>query len=271
MTAKATPRVFELDLLRLVAAVMVLLYHHTWRGAALPHLRAPEFPGLVNGITRYGFLGVELFFFISGMVIFRSAAHGSARRFFISRIARLYPAYWVMVTISYVVVRIAGNPAGLGVSPRAYAFNLTMLQTFHGTDLVDGVYWTLAIELSFYAIVWLTLLLRQGKNLFPVLSAWLLGSIVVDLLHDHHAVSGAIYSPAQTYLAVQWAPFFVAGACCALLGTDRRHDWRVWVVLGTSGASAVWRSAQYTNHNVGVLFPPGSYELWISAVVVAAL
>ncbi len=109
-------RVFELDLLRFVAAVMVLLYHYTWRAQAIPDLDAPDYPTWINSWSRYGFLGVELFFFISGMVIFHSAANASARGFLLSRVVRLFPAYWVLVTFSFLLVRLAGNPGGLGVS-----------------------------------------------------------------------------------------------------------------------------------------------------------
>jgi len=264
-------RVFELDLLRFVAAVLVLLYHYTWRAQAIPGVDAPAFPLWINSWSRYGYLGVELFYFISGMVIFRSAANASARTFLISRVVRLFPAYWVLVTFSFLLVRLAGSPAGLGVSYRAYVFNLTMLQTYRGTDLVDGVYWTLAVELAFYAIVWITLAVGLGKNLFAVLAGWVAISIAMSVPAVHQQVPATVTTWGKTYLALPWAPYFVAGACCALLGGERRADTRVWTVLGASGIAAIWQGAHYTSHNVAPLYPPGSHSPVAAATAVAAL
>lgn len=261
-------RVFELDLLRFIAAVMVLLYHYTWRAQAVPDLNAPEYPTWINSWTRYGFLGVELFFFISGMVIFRSAANASARGFLLSRVVRLFPAYWVLVTFSFLLVRLAGNPGGLGVSLQAYVFNLTMLQTYRGTDLVDGVYWTLAVELAFYAIVWITLAVGQGKNLFAVLTGWLAISIAMSVPAVQQQVPSMLAQWSQMYLALKWAPYFVAGACCALLGGEREQVRRVWAVLGLSAATAIWQGARYTASNVAPLYPPDSYNPPVAAITV---
>ncbi len=60
MVKPSKSRVFDLDLLRFVAAVMVLLYHYTWRAQAITDLDAPNCPTWINSWSRYGFLGVEL-------------------------------------------------------------------------------------------------------------------------------------------------------------------------------------------------------------------
>ena len=52
------------------------------------------FPAIAN-VTKYGYLGVNLFLLISGFVILVSSDGKSPRQFVISRIVRLYPTYWV--------------------------------------------------------------------------------------------------------------------------------------------------------------------------------
>src|SRR5262249_17939386 len=103
----ASKRYYELDLLRFVAAFSVLLFHYTFRGtAALDHVSDLSYPWLAP-VTKDGYLGVDLFFLISGFVILMSASSGSKRQFGVSRIVRLYPAYWVCCTATFLVLLMA--------------------------------------------------------------------------------------------------------------------------------------------------------------------
>ncbi len=99
----ARSRVSELDLLRFFAAFSVLLYHYTFRGYAAGDMSIMPYP-LLAPISKYGYLGVDLFFLISGFVILMSASSGSLKRFAISRIVRLYPAFWVCCTVTFIAI-----------------------------------------------------------------------------------------------------------------------------------------------------------------------
>src|SRR5690349_17773865 len=88
---RAGVRLYEVDLLRIFAAVSVVLYHYLFAGYY--KVVSPlgfEAPGLV---ARYGYLGVDLFFLISGFVVLLSAWDRTPRSFLVSRVVRLYPAY----------------------------------------------------------------------------------------------------------------------------------------------------------------------------------
>jgi peptidoglycan/LPS O-acetylase OafA/YrhL len=74
--------------------------------------------------------------------------------FAVSRVARLYPAYWVAVALTSIVAYAAfprwdSAPPSFGV----VLVNLTMLQRFFMVGEIDKSYWTLAIELSFYVAI----------------------------------------------------------------------------------------------------------------------
>lgn len=203
-------RAYELDLLRVVAAVAVVAFHLTCAGHGFNGVSV-GYPRAVTDVSRYGFLGVELFFFISGYVILTSARGRSAGSFAAARAWRLYPAYVVAVTVSFLVARAAEPERGLSVGD--WLVGLTMVQSFVGRPDVDGVYWTLAAELVFYAVVAVVLRFDRGLARLPaVLGGWL----VVAMLLTRTSDTGRIG------LAAPWAPFFVAGCALALLRLDRR-------------------------------------------------
>jgi len=94
---KLPTRFYEIDLLRFIAAISVVFYHYAFIGVTRPDYNPLVFPALVP-IAKYGYLGVELFFIISGYVVLLSAQGKTVRQFFVSRVTRLYPAYWVACT-----------------------------------------------------------------------------------------------------------------------------------------------------------------------------
>jgi hypothetical protein len=93
-------RVETLDLLRLFAALAVVAYHYTFRGFAADDMTWVHVDAVVP-VTKYGYLGVQLFFVISGFVIAYSAEGRNARQFFIARAARLYPGFLACMTITF--------------------------------------------------------------------------------------------------------------------------------------------------------------------------
>lgn len=143
-----------LDGLRILAALMVCLYHYAGKNGAVVESwdRSPSqlFPTL-SSFATYGSLGVQLFFIISGFVICMSSWGRTVGDFFRSRVARLYPAYWaaiVLITAASVLLPVVVHPLRLD----ELLVNLTMLQQPMGVDRVLGVCWTLWVEMRFYLL-----------------------------------------------------------------------------------------------------------------------
>ena len=149
-------RVPELDLLRFTAAAAVVVFHFY---VLLPGSTA--FQQAIAGVSRFGFLGVPLFFMISGFVILWTAFNRGPGQFALARFCRLFPSYWVCVLITSAVLGAAGGAP----SWRQILANLTMCQHLFGYDSVDEVYWTLFIELKFYALVFMLLLFGQLQQI----------------------------------------------------------------------------------------------------------
>ena len=135
-------RLVEIDALRGVAAMAVVLFHYTTRFAelyapkTLPSLSFPD-----------GHYGVNLFFIISGFVIFMTLEKTSRPMdFVVSRFSRLFPAYWFAILLTFSITHLLGLPGKLVDLSTAFA-NLIMIHSFFHVPHVDGVYWTLEVEL----------------------------------------------------------------------------------------------------------------------------
>lgn len=141
-----------IDLTRLMAASMVAIYHLGFFWWMPDHDNRPDLhAGLaaIRPITSVGWVGVEIFFVISGFVIAISAQGRTARDFFIGRALRLYPAAWVCGLISFA---FAGAAVGWPELFRSMVL-------WPVGPWVDGAYWTIAIEMVFYALVGLAIAL----------------------------------------------------------------------------------------------------------------
>ncbi|MFI9153789.1 acyltransferase family protein [Streptomyces sp. NPDC053367] len=151
------PRLYLVDGIRLLAALLVVMHHFAGTkradrpGNAIWDRPVQDIMPTVFRVASFGWIGVEIFFVISGFVICMSCWGRSPRQFFVSRVIRLYPAYWFAVLFTTGVV--AALPGVWDRLPaRDVLLNLTMLQTGSRVPHVDAVYWTLWSELRFYLL-----------------------------------------------------------------------------------------------------------------------
>lgn len=160
-----------LDWGRFVAAIMVLVFHYAFNGIANGKVASITYIPVLADAAKYGYLGVELFFMISGYVIFYSAKSRSPAEFAVSRAVRLYPAYWMAVILTSIFASQLGG-SSMSVGLLQVSANLTMLQSVLGVAHVDGVYWTLMLEISFYGLVFVLLILGARDYLDRLFIAW---------------------------------------------------------------------------------------------------
>nr|WP_324257512.1 acyltransferase [Cellvibrio fontiphilus] len=196
-------RLQALDLLRFIAALAVVFYHYL----AEPN---PSYPALA-AIAQYGYLGVPLFFMISGFVIAASAERRNPVTFLISRGARLYPAFWIGVLFT------AGISYTLSDSPPSISdilINLTMLNDYLGVKNIDGVYWTLQVELKFYACIFLLMLLKSFHRYNIWLPLWLILTLS-NLTLGQPSKMGWFINPG-------YSCYFISGVCLYLIW-DKKH------------------------------------------------
>ena len=244
-------RLPTLDFLRFVAAAMVVFFHYTFRGAIGGQYTTTAYPEL-DGLTRYGFLGVDLFFMISGFVILLTvdAGRGKPDHFIASRISRLFPAFWAAATLTFIIC-LATDPPFV-VSFRDYVLNLGMLPSWFGAEYVDGVYWTLETELYFYLLVVAFLFFFWDRiRLEWLLVAWLIGT---SLLAPNELGPGRV----RTLLMVEAAPFFIAGCVFYRVWRDGWTRLRVAILVGAwvAAAAAASRNAETAAIPLGTPISP---------------
>ncbi|MEU1671927.1 acyltransferase [Streptomyces roseifaciens] len=243
-TAAPKPRLYVLDALRLLAALMVVFFHYVALRGGWGEDPEHIFPNLWK-FAQYGWTGVEIFFLISGFVICMSTWGRSLGDFVVSRVSRVYPAYWVGILLTAAVISLWPQVRQINGGFNSVLTNLTMLQTGFGVWDVDGVYWTLFIELKFYvlfAIVVATGVTYRKCVLFC--SLW--------------TVVAMASVQADIKLLDQWAmplyqPYFVAGIAFYLMYRYRPTA-LLWGIVALSLLLAehqiARRVADNTTHNV---------------------
>ncbi len=201
------PRLEVLDGLRFLAAMAVVAYHFTTLDRVWHRRTATIFP---DQLATHGWLGVHLFFLISGFVICMSSWGRGVGRFLLSRVVRLYPAYWLSV-IAVAVVLVIWPYVQRPPHWHGVLVNLTMFQDPLGVRPVAEVYWTLWAELRFYLLfallVWWGLTYRRVVGFCVV---WLGAAAVTRAV----VPDGALV---HTVLMTDYAPLFTAGIAFHLM------------------------------------------------------
>lgn len=238
-----TLRIAELDALRGIAAMAVLLFHFT-SGIAKNwsfHLYDPPFG------FPYGGMGVDLFFMISGFVIFMTLDRAkSAASFVVGRFSRLYPTFWACALITLLVTSRYGLP-GMEVSLRDALWNIPLLPRFVRAQMIDGVYWSLEFELLFYVAM---LVLHQvgafKKLTVPVLLVWLVAAAGAHWVLTHGQAESLLYRLTGKIKAVTSLDYIhLFGVGMILYDAHRRRAWSLGhtLVLLVCGALAWWKAA----------------------------
>jgi len=171
------------DSLRGLAACAVMLYHYSGGDLCAPLAEALSFP--VVAALRGGWLGVQVFFVLSGFVIAKTVGDRAmtpmgAARFALRRQVRLDPPYWASIALACAsawAFGVSRHQAYSLPSLRSIAAHVGYLQELLGIRAIQSVYWTLAIEVQFYLVLVVSLALlqpvrRQVVWVFLASAAW---------------------------------------------------------------------------------------------------
>ncbi|SIT96199.1 Peptidoglycan/LPS O-acetylase OafA/YrhL, contains acyltransferase and SGNH-hydrolase domains [Epilithonimonas bovis DSM 19482] len=152
-------RIKELDVFRGFAALAVVLYHYTTMYNKMCNVSSSwELP--------YGWLGVPVFFILSGFVIYLTVDKSkSAIDFLKKRFIRLYPTYWLCLLITLCIEYFSGMFLA-DLTWKDILMNFTMFQQFFNLRHVDGAYWSLLPELLFYGLMAFLMKIKKVRSYY---------------------------------------------------------------------------------------------------------
>ncbi|MDE1993277.1 MAG: acyltransferase [Rhizobiaceae bacterium] len=188
---------YGIQYLRAFAALAVVVFHAAER---------------TGGHFRIGAAGVDVFFVISGFIMWTMSERRpvSPTRFFLDRVQRIAPSYWI-VTAIMVIGALVGLFPSLKLTAGHILGSLFFIPVRSPSNgeiwpvLVQG--WTLDFEMFFYVVFAATLFLRQNLRL------WVMSAIFLCMV-----AAGLIFKPQSPLLLTYTRPIileFVAGAILA--------------------------------------------------------
>jgi peptidoglycan/LPS O-acetylase OafA/YrhL len=190
-----------IDSLRGIAALLVIYLHLAdWFLRNEPNLGSFDHWSFValTDVIDIGKVGVIVFFAISGYVIpfslMRRTDH-AVPRFVISRFFRLYPAYWLSLPAGLIILVVVAHQH---IDAPLVVANATMLQQFFGIENVLGIYWTLQIELIFYALcigLFVIGLLQKTKFIFSASVIFLAFALVLSAVRFYSGMKLPVVVP----------------------------------------------------------------------------
>ncbi len=185
--------------LRFIAALLVVLHHFTtiWRAGVAPlavtHSSSMYANALLARTMRDGWIGVNLFFILSGFILTYTyldgigSWHGSYRAFYVARLARIYPLYLLALLVG--LIPLLWHAYTISAPLLTIPATLTFTELWLPQPDVSwcGSGWSLAPEVFFYALFPLLALLvgrlSQRHLLLLLLSTWIATLVAASGYH----------------------------------------------------------------------------------------
>jgi exopolysaccharide production protein ExoZ len=288
---KARPTVHSVQLLRAVAALLVVFFHG--QQAFASHISQPAFP-VETYLFGFGAVGVHVFFVISGFImVFTSRFEDGfdSRKFFRRRLLRIYPIYWLCAALYVAAHALLALPYELSAAKTVGAL---MLLPGDAAAII-GPAWTLSFEMFFYlcfglamtaglargiivlacafaVAVCLGLLLPAGGSAWELVTDPLLLEFVAGAIIGWLLVSGRLPRRGGAWFVALALIMFVAGI---VLGYDRLPSVVMWgapSALLVAGVVA-WEAGQGSTRwvrQIGLL-GDSSYALYLIHILVITL
>ncbi|MDG2013478.1 MAG: acyltransferase [Pirellulaceae bacterium] len=243
-----TKRIVELDSLRAIAALNLVLFHFTHVYTVKYGYTTPlgfDFP--------FGKYGVQLFFMLSGFVNAMTLLRKrKSADFLAARIMRICPTYWSVIVINLLIVGIA--PLTLvSYSPEQVAANLSIMPNLFGYECMEPVTWTLQVEVLFYCMILVMFMTGALETPFRTVM-WLLALSLVTCSsinflaeRSHDPMLLGWMTLCRDVMILEYLPLFLVGV---LLNEIRCERGKLSLnVIGIFSSLFVFHYVDRLNHN----------------------
>lgn len=259
-------RVKYLDGLRGIAILLVIFFH-AYNGEnirTLPY--ESDFP-----VIKYGWLGVELFFLLSGFVIFMTLDKTSNfTSYLYKRWLRLFPAMLIASLLIYSTFSLfPERPHGIPPNMLSILPGLTFTlpswwSSLLGVDIqiLEGSFWSLYVEFKFYIIAGITYYLFGRKFLAPMLVALFVFSALIQSISSAFDIQVFhLMLKISNALDLKHFGWFAAGSLFYTYHQTKQNKWFYYaVVLGILSSVTLRRVS-----------PDFNIEIFIGALTITLL
>jgi len=270
-----------IDLLRFFAAILVMWFHFVFLiGAEKNGYSAIVSHGVVsfhelNDLSQFGWVGVEIFFVISGFVIAFSGEKASPFGFVVSRIVRLAPAVWICASITFLA--LIYTQSHLGKLYYLYPY-INSVVFFSLGSQIDASYWTLGIEITFYFLVFMLILYGKFRWIKRL-------SIIIGILSSLYCIymTFAMYVDEQNWLLLwtfqrrildlclfRHGMFFAIGVILWMdLTKHSNYSNKIWLLIFLmAGCFEIVLETKWLNMRTGYNYSPSiAIYIWLVAIL----
>ncbi|MDG1872505.1 MAG: acyltransferase [Mariniblastus sp.] len=246
--AKKSSRILELDAIRALSCLNLLLFHFTY-----VYQDKYGFASDLGFTFPYGKYGVQLFFMLSGLVnaltLLKKRKPGS---FIVARFIRILPSYWLVIALNLILFSTLSMYHET-VELTATVANLSTMPNLFGFENMEPVTWTLQVEMLFYAFLMVLLatglLDRPMRTLMVAISVCLIACLTFDwfAVAFPDSVWNGRFRIAEELFFMRNMPLFAMGILLNELRCKRGTPWVLW--LGMLASAVVFHTIDLRDHN----------------------
>ncbi|WP_050478481.1 acyltransferase family protein [Herbaspirillum rhizosphaerae] len=234
-----------IQLLRAIAAIAVVIFH-----ASVATTKYSDFPSRFIDFFKFGTYGVDLFFVISGFVIYYANDDTPPGMFIRRRLERIVPIYWILTLLA---VPFAYRSASAQFTWLKLAESLGFVSFLGESSPVLYVGWTLEFEMFFYISAAASMLLMRHR--------WRAVCMAISCLVGMGALMQTS-GPIANFLTAQIMLEFLAGIVIGQIVKNRRVEWIEVAFIGVASALVVILKQDFRLLWLGV---PSAFLVWCAA------
>jgi peptidoglycan/LPS O-acetylase OafA/YrhL len=245
---KKSSRIYELDAIRALSCLNLLLFHFTY-----VYQNKYGFESPLGFAFPYGKYGVQLFFMLSGLVnAMTLLSKRKTSDFLVARCIRIFPSYWLVIALNvllFAMIPMFNHP----VSVNETIANATTMPMLLGYENMEPVTWTLQVEMLFYlflmGIFAIGLLDKPIRTMLVAVSLCLVAGLSINFFKDAYPNSvwnGRLYAFEQLFF-IRNMPLFAMGILLNELRCKRGNPYGLWA--GILAAATVFHLIDLRDHN----------------------